>query len=69
MDDYTIEPDPGQTATIEVNDPGNFYRSAHQWYEPVFIGDSQVLILEYEQLENLGYVAGHRARMKVQGIK
>jgi len=68
MDDYTIEPDPGQTATIEVEDQGDFYRSAHHWKEPVFIGESQVLILEYRQLETLGYVVGHRVRLVVKAV-
>ncbi len=67
MDELYIEPDPGQTATIEVDDPGDFYWMAHKWKEPVFIGDSRVVILEYSQLETLGYVSGHRARLVVKG--
>ena len=68
MDEIYIEPDAGQTATIEVEDPGDFYWMAYQWKEPVFIGDSRVEILEYMQLETLGYVSGHRARLVVKGL-
>lgn len=68
MDEIYIEPDSGQTTTIEVDDPGDFYWMAFQWKEPVFIGDSRVVILEYMKLETLGYVSGHRARLVVRGV-
>ncbi len=63
-----IEPDAGETATIEVDDPGDFYWMSYKWKESVFIGDSRVVILEYIQLETLGYVSGHRARVVVKGV-
>ncbi len=69
MDEIYIEPDAGQTATLELDDPGDFYWMAYQCKEPVFIGDSRALILKYEQLETLGYVVGHRARLVVKGVE
>lgn len=68
MDEFYTEPDAGETATLEVNDPGDFYEMACKWKEPVFIGASRVLIEHYEQLETLGYIAGHRARIVVRGL-
>jgi hypothetical protein len=47
MDEMYIEPDAWQTATIEVDDPGDFYWMAQKWKEPVFIGDSRLVILDY----------------------
>lgn len=70
MDEIYIEPDAGQTATLELDDPGDFYWMAFKWKEPVFIGDSRVvIILKYEQLETLGHVVGHRARLVVRGVE
>jgi hypothetical protein len=68
MDEIYIEPDAGQSATIEVDDPGDFYWMSYNWKEPVFIGDSRMVILKYTQLETLGFVSGHRARLVVKGV-
>jgi len=68
MDDIYIEPDAGQKAIIEVDDPSDFYWMAFQWNEPVFLGDSKVIIEKYIELETLGYVSGHRARLVVRGV-
>ncbi len=68
MDDIYIEPDAGQTATLEVDDPGDFFYLAHKRQEPVFIVNSRVIILKYEQLETLGHVVGHRARLVVRRV-
>jgi len=68
MNDLYIEPYAGQLATIEVDDHGDSYWMAFQWKEPVFIGDSKVIIEKYLELETLGYVSGHRARLVVRGV-
>ena len=56
-----IEPDAGQQAILEVDNPENFFYLSHKQQDPVFIGNSRAIILKCQQLENLEYVAGHRA--------
>lgn len=67
MQDFIIEPDPGQSVTIEVDDPGDFLWMAYQWNQPVFIGETHVYIEHYRKLETLGYVSGHRVQLVIKG--
>lgn len=68
MDDFLIEPDIGQCATLEVNDTGDNIYSAFDHGHHTFIGDMRVEILEYEFLKPLGYTPGHRAKIVVRRV-
>lgn len=68
MDEFVIEPDLGQCATIEVNDLGDNIYSAFEHGFHAFIGDVRVEIVDYEFLRPLGYAPGHRAKIVVMRV-
>lgn len=66
MDDIYVEPDPGQKATIEIDDYNDFVYSSFKYGVPVMVGDIKVKVLEYVQLSSLKYTSGHRAKVTVE---
>jgi len=68
MDDFIIEPDIGQRATLEVNDTGDQIYSAYSYGYITFVGDMRVQVLDYEFLKPLGYTPGNRAKIVVRRV-
>lgn len=68
MEDLYIEPDPGQQATMEIDDYGDTVYSAYKYGTPVYIGQIKVKVLDYEFLQPLNYTEGHRARVSIERL-
>ncbi|MBO6794663.1 MAG: hypothetical protein JJ895_12185 [Balneolaceae bacterium] len=63
-----IVPDPGQVTSLSVDDIDDYYYRAFKMNAPVFINESKVLILEYQQKEPLAFRYGHSAIVRVKSL-
>ena len=69
MNDLTFEPDPGQQATLEINDLDDTIYNAFKRGLPIFIGEIKVKVVSYDFLKPLGYNPGYRAKVKCKRVQ
>lgn len=68
MEEFYIEPDPGQQTTKEVDDLNDVYYKAFKYKQHAFIDQIRVLVIECERLYSLPYRSGHRVRIVIENI-
>ena len=64
-DEIYIEPDLGQTVSLDIDDINDIAFQAFRTKETTFIHDMEVKVVKYSQLEHLSYCQGHRASISI----
>ncbi|MEQ9308112.1 MAG: hypothetical protein RLN90_01575 [Balneolaceae bacterium] len=67
-DEIYIEPDLGQTVSLDIDDINDIAYQAYKTGETTFIQDMEVRVVKYSQLEPLGFCQGHRVRISIMRV-
>lgn len=63
-----IEPDLGQTVSLDIDDINDIAYQAYKTGGTTFILDMEVRVVKYLHLEYLAYCHGHRARVSIMRV-